>query len=44
MAREISKPLMLLGVREIPNATNARSRADAVFGLLRTPAECYRSR
>jgi len=26
------------------NATNARSRADAVFGLLRTPAECYRSR
>jgi hypothetical protein len=26
------------------NATNARSRADAVFRLLRTPAECYRSR
>jgi len=25
-------------------ATNARSRADAAFGPLRTPAECYRSR
>lgn len=25
-------------------ATNARSRADDVFGLLRTQAECYRAR